>query len=178
MTTQNRNDTQAHDAQIIVGIQKDMSAVSALALAGETFTAASLAALYQSRIDAVHAVTVAKANWHATVAALATLDAKVTSVTQGLKQYVINTYGSTSPVLADFGFTPSKRTTQTPQQKAAAVAKRNATRKARHTMGKNAKKAIHGTVPTAAPTDSGAQAPSPAPSTGAAPIAPAAKPAS
>src|SRR5579859_6615428 len=112
MSTQNRNDTQAHDAQVIVGIHKDMPNVSALALAGETFTAASLVALFQSRIDAVNAVTAAKAHWHAAVAAFATLDARVTSATRGLKQYVINTYGATSPVLADFGFAPPKRPTQ------------------------------------------------------------------
>jgi hypothetical protein len=155
MTTQNRNDAQAHDAQVIVGIHKDLSTVSALAFAGETFTAATLAALFQSRIDAIHAVTTAKANWQAAVANLGALDAKVTPVLQGLKQYVINTYGATSPVLADFGFTAPKRATQTPEQKAAAVAKRNATRKARHTMGPKAKLKVKGAVDAAAPAEGG-----------------------
>ncbi len=46
--------------------------------------------------------------------------------------------------------------------KALAVDKRDATRKARHTLGKNQKRAIKGTVPPTAPTPSPVPAPSPA----------------
>jgi hypothetical protein len=98
-------------------------------------------------------------------------------VVHGLKQYVMNAFGKTSPQLADFGFAPPKVATLTAEQKQAAVLKREATRKARGTVGPKAKLAVTGetvkiaalqaaadqaathTAPTAAP----APAPEPAP---------------
>lgn len=163
MSNQNRAVKQAHDAQMIVGVEKDLQNVASLLLAGETFTPKSLQAFFQSRIDAANAVVTARAHWLDTVKAFKAIDAKGAVVVRGLHQYVVNAYGAASPQLADFGFTPSKRATQTPEQKAAAVAKRAATRKARNTMGKKAKLAIKGAVvPTTAPAT---PAPAPAPVT-------------
>jgi hypothetical protein len=55
--------------------------------------------------------------------------------------------GSASSVLADYGLTPRKaRAPMTTDKQAAAVAKRNATRAARHTMGSVQKKAVKGDV--------------------------------
>ena len=67
MPNQNRTATQAHDAQIIVGIKKDLQQTTSLPLAGETYTPASFTALLQSRIDAGNAVAIAKANWQKAV---------------------------------------------------------------------------------------------------------------
>jgi hypothetical protein len=67
--------------------------------------------------------------------------------------------------LADFALKARKpRTPLTPEQKAAAVAKAEATRAARHTMGPKQKAAIKGTVPATAPATQPA-APAPAPAT-------------
>jgi hypothetical protein len=61
--------------------------------------------------------------------------------------FVKATFGNQPDVLADFGIAPRKAPTPlTTEQKAAAAAKREATRKARGTTGPVAKKAIVGNV--------------------------------
>jgi hypothetical protein len=164
MVPVNRNKTQAHDAQVIAGIEKHLQTVPSLPLLGSAYTPADLVKLVQSRLDAASTTTTTKANWHSTVVAEKALNAKLTPVLRALRQYVINVFGAASPVLADFGFAPSKLTTRTPEEKAAATAKAKATRAARHTMGTKQKKGVKGAVtgivvtpitapqPTAAPT--------------------------
>jgi hypothetical protein len=164
MPTVNTNTTQAHDAQVIVGIQKHLLTVPSLPLAGSTYTPADLVKLVQSRIDSAGVVAAAGANRHATVVAHDALGTKLTPILRGLRQYVLNVFGETSPVLADFGFTAPKTATRTPEQKAAAAAKALATRKARGTMGKKQKKSVKGTVPTTAPVTPPTASPPVAPS--------------
>lgn len=146
MTTANRTKTQARDAQVIVGVQKHLQNVSSLPLGGTTYTPVDLVKLVQSRIDSANTTSTTKANWHSTVVADKTLNAQLTPVIRALRQYVINVYGASSPVLADFGFAPPKKATRTPEQKAASAAKAAATRKARHTMGPKQKKNVKGGV--------------------------------
>jgi hypothetical protein len=144
ITKTNRATRQAKDGQVILGINKDLQTLSQIPLAGQMFTPMSLVALIQSRIDAANKVATAKAAWQDAVKAYRAINTNVTAVVHGLYSYVLNAFGATSPQLADFGFTPPKRATQTPEEKAAAVAKRAATRKARGTKGPKAKKAITG----------------------------------
>jgi hypothetical protein len=146
MTTVNRTNTQARDAQVIAGIGKHLQTVSSLPLLGSTYTPADLVKLIQSRIDSAAGSAATKATWHSTVVQDKTLNTKLTPVIRALRQYVINVFGDTSPVLADFGFAAPKRATRTPEQKAASVAKAKATRAARHTAGKVQKKAVKGDV--------------------------------
>jgi hypothetical protein len=89
--------------------------------------------------------------------------------------YIKATLGNSPTTLADFGLPTKKaRTPLTPEQKAAAKAKREATRKARGTTGPVKKKSIKGnvvgvvvtpvTAPTTAPaTPAAATSPAPAP---------------
>ncbi len=167
----NRDTKLAHDGQVILGIKKDLQNVTSLPLDGDTYTPASLMAFLQSRIDAANKVATTRAAWLDATKQYDTLDAKVTGVVTGLKQYVLNAFGKTSPLLADFGFAPRKVTTRTPEQKAQAVAKAKATRAARGTKGPVAKLAVTGeTVKLAALEAAAAQnagrtvASSPAPS--------------
>ena len=60
--------------------------------------------------------------------------------------YLKAAYGSSPDVLADFGISRKARTPLTVDAKAAAAAKRAATRAARHTMGTTQKKAVKGDV--------------------------------
>ena len=77
--------------------------------------------------------------------------------------FVRATFSSAS-VLADFGLVPEKaRTPLTVEQKAAAKAKRDATRKARGTMGKKQKLEVVGNVTGVAITPITAPAAQPAP---------------
>ena len=142
----NRPTIQARDAQVITGIGKHLQSLPSLQLMGSAFTPAELVKLLQSRIDSAGAVASSKANFHSTVAADRALSTRVTQVVRALRQYVLNAFGSASPVLADFGFAPPARATRTPEQKAASAAKASATRKARHTMGPKQKKAVKGNV--------------------------------
>jgi hypothetical protein len=147
----NRPTTQARDAQVILGIAKNLQNTPSLALAGTTFTPATLTTLVQSRINAANAIVAAKATFHEEVVAFGVLSAQVTQVLRGLRQLVINTFGEDSTVLADFGFTATKVTPLTPEQKVAKAAKAKATREARGTKGPKAKLAIKGVVTTTPP---------------------------
>jgi hypothetical protein len=146
MVTPNRTTQETRDSVVIAGIEKDLATVTSLTLAGQTITPADLVKLVQSRIDAANAVAPAKAKWSAAVLAYNTVDKEVTPVLRALKAYLTNTYGSTSPILADFGFSPPKTAVKSPAVKTAAAEKALATRKARNTMGKVQKKAVKGNV--------------------------------
>jgi hypothetical protein len=163
MVTINRSTTQARDGQVIVGITKHLQNVSSLPLGGSTYDMAALMKLVQSRIDAANAVINAKANWHDASMTYKALNTHLTPVVRGLRQYAINAFGQDSPVLADFGFTPPKKVTLTPEQKVAKAAKALATRVARGTKGKKQKAPIKGTVPPTVPASPAAPKPSPAP---------------
>jgi hypothetical protein len=176
-TKPNRATKQAQDAQIIVGIKKDLQNVTSIPLDGDTYTPTSLAAFVQSRIDAADKVATTKAAWLDAAKQYDAVDTKATAVLGGFKQYVMNVVGKTSPLLADFGFSPRKVTVQTPEQKQQAVEKRAATRAARGTKGPVAKLSVTGetvklaaleaaaarnTAPAAAPPATPAPAPAPA----------------
>jgi hypothetical protein len=137
-----------------------------------------LTQLVQSRVDAVNAVLAARASLAKAIGTYEALDTKVTPLVRGIRQYVINAYGEKAAELADFGFTPDKRATQTTEEKAAAAAKRMATREARGTTGKKAKSDVTGeTVKLAALQAQVAAASSPTAAPGNAPaLAPAATP--
>jgi hypothetical protein len=156
MTTKNRTSTQGKDQQLISGIQKNLEQMSSLFLGGTTYTPASLVAFIQSRIDAANQSATAKAAWQHAGASYIALNKQADVVVHDLKQLVIGAFGGTSPKLADFGFAPKKVTVLTPEEKAAAAAKRAATRAARGTKGPKAKLAIKGTVPTTAPATAAA----------------------
>jgi hypothetical protein len=177
MSQKNRSVTQGHDGQVIVGIQKNLQNVSSLPLAASTYTMATLVQLVQSRIDAANTVVNARAHWVDASAAYGALNTQVTQVVRDLRQYVISVYGKDSPVLADFGFTPSKRTPLTPEQLVARAQKAAATRVARGTMGKKQKAKIKGTVATTAPaTPPAATPPIAAPAAAPVTVAPAPAP--
>jgi hypothetical protein len=177
MATNTRASQQGKDQEVIQGVQKDLSTVASLPLAGTTYTPASFTALVQSRIDAGNQVVTTKAAWLNAVKTYETIDTQATVAVHDLKQYVIGSFGATSSKLADFGFTPRKVVVLTPAQKAAAALKRAATRKARNTMGPKAKLKVTGATapaPTAAPAGNAAV---PAAGNGAPAGAPAAAPA-
>jgi hypothetical protein len=101
-------------------------------------------------------------------------------VMEAYASFVKAAFSQSPDVLADFGLTPRKARAQlTVEQKAAAVAKRAATREARHVMGRQQRKAVKGgvtgvivtsvTVPHPQPVASGPSGPgTPATSEGAA----------
>jgi hypothetical protein len=159
----NRDTKVSHDVQTIAGIKKDLQDVTSLPLGGSAYTMVALQQFIQSRIDAINKANAAHAAWADAVGAFKALDPEVTKVVRALRDYVINRFGEKSPVLADFGFTPTTRKALTSEEKVAKAKQAEATRKARGTIGPKQKAKIKGTVATTAPaTPPAASAPSPA----------------
>jgi hypothetical protein len=139
-----------------------------LTLGGQSFTQQALVQVLQSLGNALSTVDMAKASWQSALSDLGDTQAKVAPTLKAYRAWIVATYGNAPATLADFGLTPPKAPTpMTAEEKAAAVAKRTATRAARHTLGPKQKKGIKGAVATPVT----ALAPTPAP-------APVAKPAS
>jgi hypothetical protein len=109
-------------------------------IGSESFTAANLVQLLQGLADAIAKVDGAKAAWQDALTSLDDEHTKVVLVLRGYQSLLLATYGNAPATLADYGLTPRKGPTPpSADVKAAAVAKRVATRKARHTMGKKQK---------------------------------------
>jgi hypothetical protein len=131
---------------LIAGIQKHFPTGS-LTVGNVVFTIAALVQLLQGQADAMTAQTTAQKAAEDAMTALRELQTKNGPTILALKDLLLAQFGSASQTLADFGLTPRKvRTPMTVAQKAAAAAKREATRVARGTKGPKAKLAIKGTV--------------------------------
>ena len=139
--------TLAHSiTNLVTGTQKHLPNV-ALTLNGQSYTGASLSALFQSLGDALAKSGAAEATWHDTLQQERTLRAQVSPVLVSFTTWVLASYGGSPAILADFGLTPRKpRTPLDATQRAAAVAKSKATRAARHTVGSQQKKDVKGHV--------------------------------
>ena len=174
MSLISRSAQQDYARKILAAIHSNLSAQTIVTLAGTQYTRDTLAASIQLDIDTADAATNAKkAFFNAAATARERVQARKPFY-KGLQSYVENLF--TDPnVIAQFGFTPHKTTTQDTTTKTAAVQKRAATRKARHTMGKNQKAGIKGNVtgvevvPVTAPAVAPAPSPTPVSPTPASP---------
>ncbi len=113
---------------------------------GSSFTPAEITAKLQSLVTLRANVDAAKAS---TKEMLATEAAQMPALRTLMSAYVAHikaAYVGSPGVLADFGISLKSRAPLTVEDKAAAVAKRAATRAARHTMGPQQKKGIKGAV--------------------------------
>ena len=173
-TTTSRDSQLAADQKLIDGLNKHSSTLSSLVIGGQSYTTAAVIGLLQGRIATSTSATNAHATWQAAVQADREQQAKTKPFVSGLRKALQVAYAGSIDSLADFGLkAPKPRTPLTPAQKAAAVAKAEATRAARHTMGPKQKAAIKGTVPAAAPeTQPAAPAPTPTAPAPAAPVTP------
>ena len=122
--------------QLIAGTAKHLTGTTQVQLVGSSFTPADITTKLQSIVTLQSDVDAAKA---ATKAKLTTQTANMPALRTFESAYVAYlkaAYKGSPDVLADFGIQPSKiRAPLTVQAKAAAAAKRAATRAARHTMG-------------------------------------------
>ncbi len=131
---------------VIAGVQKHL-ATAELPIAGNTVTAPQIVAELQKLVDLRDAVEAARALSTSKVAAETAQAPALRAFLSAIVQAVRLAFGSQAEVLADFGLTPRKAPTPpTVEQRAAAAAKRAATRAARGTKSAKAKKAIHGAV--------------------------------
>jgi hypothetical protein len=180
MSTAKGSNKQASLAQqLIAGTQKHLATTGSLRFAGGTFTPsqveAQLQALVTLRTDAETAKAAAKAKVAAEKAQLPALRAFLLGFVELIKAQ----FGTQPDVLADFGLQPKKaRKPMSPEQKAAAKAKRAATRTARGIIGTRKRAAVKGDVTGVVITPVTAAQPAPAVHPAPAPQpAPAAQPA-
>jgi hypothetical protein len=132
--------------RLISGAAKHFKSTTQLTLLGDSFTPAELAAKLQSIVTLRSDVEAAKATTQAKLAIETANMPALRALMSATATYVKAAYGNSPDVLADFGIQTKVRVPLTVEAKVAAAAKRAATRAARHTMGKQQKKAIKGDV--------------------------------
>ena len=183
---------------LIAGTNKHLGNITQVLLAGGSYTAAQITSKLDQLVRLRTDVDAAKATTKGRLAVEKTDMPALRIFMDALVSFVKAAYGNAPEVLADFGLTPKAVTPLTVEAKAAAAAKRKATRAARNTMGSKQKKDVKGNVigitltpltaahpvvttansssPTAGATSTGATAAATAPAASTAPVA--AKPAS
>jgi hypothetical protein len=134
------------DQQAMAAVDKYFSNVSSLTIAGNALTPAALKAALQAEIDAVKAADDGHAVYSGLVAKAQAARVKARQLRKELRAYILGTYGEVAvTMLKDFGIAvPSPKSTSV-KTKAQAQVKAEATRKARHTLGKKQKQDIKGT---------------------------------
>ena len=135
----------AYAKQLSAGVDKHFGNVT-ITLRGAPFTAAQITTqldlLETMRID----VETAKALVKAKIAVEQSKTPALRALVTALVSYVKGAYDGSPDVLADFGINPKQRAPMTIEAKAAAAAKRKATRAARRTMGPVQKRQVKGDV--------------------------------
>jgi hypothetical protein len=146
MGKKGKDSTADEATSLIAGVEKHL-ATGQSTFAGGSFTGAQIVAQLQQLVDLRNAVIAARSAAQARVATEETQRPALLAFASALVQYIRVTFGTQLDVLADFGLAPKKTPTPlTVEQKAAAAAKREATRAARGTKSAKAKKGIKGAV--------------------------------
>jgi hypothetical protein len=159
----------ARDQWLIAGIVKHLGKSGKVVLRGVTYTTAELTAKLQSRIEASNEADIAKAAWRAKVRVERARVEETSELVTDLRVYLATVYGSSLEVLHDFGFAPKDRRILRAAEKAQAALKGQATREARHTMGKRQKEKVKGDgapplpAPSPPPPPTGLNGSAPAP---------------
>jgi hypothetical protein len=151
MSKTNISARQNADRVLIAGITKHLSNVTSVMCDGTSYSPPQIVVLLQAEIAATDDVSPAHAAWLASVAAQKTATNTVKPIKSALRSFVEAMFGTSSPVLADFGYTKQAQT-PTVAVKAVAVEKRANTRELRGTKGKRQKAEIKGTAPAIQPT--------------------------
>ena len=171
--TNNRTTQQLSVQKLIDGLNKHSQTIASLVIGSTSLTTAAIIANLQARLATANAAQSTRATWQSAVKADKDERAKMKTFISGLRQALSVAFAGSIEALADFGLVARKKPVITPEKKAAATAKAKATREARHTMGKNQKAAIKGTVSPTAPVTAAPPAPAPTvPAVPAATVAP------
>jgi hypothetical protein len=144
MTAVNRATLIERNRNAADGVKEHLK--GAVQLAGGTYKVADILAILAAPAAAADTTDKTKAAWRAAVVDERTAKAAAKGMRVSLQNYLIGIHGTTSTVLADFGFVIKKPAPKTVEVKAGAAKKMRATREARGTMGKKQKAQIKGTV--------------------------------
>jgi hypothetical protein len=147
MATKNsKGQVAAFAKQLIAGTGKHLPTTTQVPLLGGSFTPDQITSKIQSLVNLRSDVVAARATTRAKVANEVAQTPALRAFMSAFEMHVKAAFGSSPDVLADFGIAPKARAPLTVEAKAAAAAKRAATRAARHTLGSKQKKAIKGDV--------------------------------
>lgn len=149
-TKKNRADIKARNAKIQAGIQKDLTTIGPIQLAGVAYTPSSLSAIFQADSDVIDATDTQRKALQQAVLTQKQTHAKTAVVLSALRSFLLGYFGKLAvTILGDFGFNAPKTTPKkTIATKAAAVVKGKATRAARGTMGSVEKQSVKGHLDT------------------------------
>jgi hypothetical protein len=132
---------------LIEGTAKHLASIGQLMIAGGTFTPAQATTQLQAIVQLHADVDAARAQVKAKLAAVHAQAATDRVFLDAFVSFVKAAFGNAPDVLADFGLKPKKVPTPlTIEAKAAAAAKRAATRAKRNVLGKVQRKAVKGDV--------------------------------
>ena len=120
-----------------------------IAINGRTRAHGDVVAIYQQCLDARATVVRLRAQLLEAIGTVGETEGARLEADAALKAWVRAEFGVESTEAIDFGFPPPRTGVRTVEQKALAVARTKATRKARYTMGKRQKEGIRGTVAVA-----------------------------
>ena len=144
----NKHSVRVLDQQLIAGIDKHFANLPSLVLGGVSYAPAELKSIFQGELDAEKQLSDAFAKVRELMGSTRTARAKARALRKLFKTYVLMTAGpAAAQMLADFGIVPNASRPK-PETTVKAVAKREATRKARNTMGKKQKQNVKGSVPS------------------------------
>jgi hypothetical protein len=144
----NKNTQVSRTKKLVVGTNKHFpNGNDKLEFGGESSTVTATVAKLQTFVDLRDAVDAAKAAAKAKIQAEHAQSPVLLALVDAYVAFLRARFGDAPDILADFGLSPRKaKTPMTAEEKAVAVAKRAATRKARHTMGSQQKKGVKGKV--------------------------------
>ncbi len=122
-----------------------------IGIGGVLYKVGAVIAIYQAVLDNQAALIKSRAQVAADLAARRSAEEKRAAIEFGLKVWVLNHLGADSTAASEFGYAAPKRAARSAEAVANAVKLAQATREARHTMGKRERLKIRGTlvVPTA-----------------------------
>lgn len=149
MKKSSKSDRQSKIRKIGAGMSKFYGNLKSFKLGGTTFTPAELAQLLESDIAACDAADQARAAWLKAVEAQKAANAETNPVLRAIRNKVLGDHGDTrdaGELLAVFGFSPRTTRKRTGAENVEAANKREATRKARHTLGKKQREQIRATT--------------------------------
>jgi hypothetical protein len=146
MGNQNKQEIVAMEQQQLTCVQKHIAKGTTIPVKGKALKQPDIAAAYANHVSLLKQAEAAREKWLALVAQERAAAVALKPITKVVGAYFENTFGEGSEEAIEFGLSARKVTSQKVQEKSLAVAKRLATRKARHTMGKKERLEIHGNV--------------------------------
>ncbi len=163
MAAPSRPTQQDRFRKIIAAIQKYLSNLAQIILAGVTFTPATLIQFFQDQVKLLDDATNARAQLHQAVEAIKENKTTKGPILKGFNDFVLSMFNNQPAILAEFGVAARKVPQKKTDTKAQAVAQLRATRKARNTMGRRQKQKVKGVVPSPAPAPTPSPTPEPVP---------------